>query len=154
MRDSYGGAFMFSIVFVFIVLFVSFLTITVNFAKVFRIKNTIIDILEQSQYVMNGTDWHTDQVVLNKIDPYLDSFAYRNGENLGVKNHCKDQGGLLTKYGACIVKIQNRDTEAGSYYRVFVYITGSIPVLGNNIVMPISGDTDIIYEPNYFDKGI
>lgn len=152
MRDSYGGAFMFSIVFTFIVLFISFLAITVNYAKVFRIKNGVIDILEQNQY---SNDDYRKSAVIDEIDSYLAEFGYTNGGNTGISNHCQDEGGEFTKNGACIVELDasdKRDSSAGIYYRVYVYIVGSIPLLGNNIVMPISGDTDIIYAPDYYEE--
>ena len=50
MRDAFGGTFMIEILMVFVVLFVSFTAVMVNVAKTFRIKNQIINIVEQTQY--------------------------------------------------------------------------------------------------------
>ena len=50
MRDAFGGTFLIEILMVFVVLFVSFTAVIVNVAKTFRIKNQVINIVEQTQH--------------------------------------------------------------------------------------------------------
>ena len=47
MRDAFGGEFMIRLMMVFIVVYVGFGAISLNYAKTFRLKNKIIDIIEQ-----------------------------------------------------------------------------------------------------------
>ena len=49
MRDSFGGAFMFRLMLVFIFIFVAFSAVSFNYAKAFRIKNKVIDFIEQNE---------------------------------------------------------------------------------------------------------
>ena len=50
MRESFGGAFMLKLVIVFIVVYISFMAVAINYAKAFRVKNNVINILEQHQF--------------------------------------------------------------------------------------------------------
>jgi len=49
MRDAFGGTFMIQILLVFIVIYVGFIGIAINYGRAFRIKNYIIDFLEEYQ---------------------------------------------------------------------------------------------------------
>ena len=49
MRDAFGGVFMMRLMLVFIVVFVGFGAISLNYAKAFRIKNKVIDLIEQQE---------------------------------------------------------------------------------------------------------
>ena len=50
MRDAIGGTFMLRILIIFIVLYIVFMCFAVSYAKTFRLKNKVIDILEQQGY--------------------------------------------------------------------------------------------------------
>ena len=103
MRDAFGSTFMFKLIIVFIVFYVSFMTIAVGYAKVFKIKNEVINFLEQYQVDTDSvSDWNN--VVIGKIDPYLDRSAYRRGDNNTVKGDCSSKGGKMSSNGVCIVK--------------------------------------------------
>ena len=54
MREYFGGAFILKLLFVFIVIFVSFMAVTISYAKAFRVKNQVINIVEQNQYSGTG----------------------------------------------------------------------------------------------------
>ena len=49
MRDAFGGVFMMRLLLVFIVVLVAFAAISFKYAKSFRVKNSIIDFIEQNQ---------------------------------------------------------------------------------------------------------
>ena len=49
MRDAFGGTFMIKLGLVFLVVYVSFMAVAINYAKAFRVKNQIINIIEQYQ---------------------------------------------------------------------------------------------------------
>ena len=104
MRESFGGAFTIKVVLVFIVVYVSFMAVAVNYAKTFRVKNKVIDILEQSQY--NVTNYGD---VKDTIDSYLGNVPYLV-RNESIKNSClNDSSGVdktlnkFTNNGVCII---------------------------------------------------
>ena len=146
MRDVVGSSFMFRILIIFIVMFIVFMCFTVAYAKTFRLKNRVIDILEQSQYQgyidTERSDW--DDIALGTVDDYLASNAYDypGGDHAQISNHCANVGGNLTGNGACIV---NKDAGNNSrYYQVYVYICFWFPLFNWEIVMPVGGETDVI----------
>ena len=97
MRESFGGAFMIKLAIIFIVIYVSFMAVAINYAKAFRIKNRLIDYVEQSQFT------HGDNNTLDEINDYLGSMAYHVDIDDDV---CKDDNHNYDylENGACIVK--------------------------------------------------
>lgn len=51
MRDAFGGVFMIRLFLVFIVIYVAFAAVSLNYAKAFRIKNKIIDLVEKNEII-------------------------------------------------------------------------------------------------------
>ena len=49
MRDAFGGVFMIRLFLVFIVIYVAFTAVSLNYAKAFRIKNEIISFIEENE---------------------------------------------------------------------------------------------------------
>ncbi|MDD3305005.1 MAG: hypothetical protein PHT75_02630, partial [Bacilli bacterium] len=67
MRESVGATFLIKIMVVFIVLYNSMLAIAVNYAMVFRVKNQIINLLEQYEGCVGAR---------NNIEAYINSVGY------------------------------------------------------------------------------
>lgn len=138
MRESFGGAFIIKLLLVFIIVYISFMAIAINYAKAFRVKNQVINIIEQNQYT--GDD---DQLVISKIDSYLSSVAYNYSENNKIKDNCDSfKESKLTDNRACIVPLGNEDAR---YYKVITYIAIDFPFFDISMVIPISGETKMIY---------
>lgn len=133
MRDAIGGTFMLRILIIFIVLYIVFMCFAVSYAKTFRLKNKVIDILEQQGY---------DD---DEINAYLDSNAYYfpGANHSQVSNHCAKVSGNLTINGACIVP---KDSGNNSYYQVYLYIVYYFPFFHWEVVMPVGGETEVIPE--------
>lgn len=136
MRDAIGGTFMLRILIIFIVLYIVFMCFAVSYAKTFRLKNKVIDILEQQGY---------DDSSVVEIDDYLDSNAYDfPGTNHSqVSNHCPNASENLTIKGACIVP---KDSGNNRYYQVYLYIVYYFPFFHWEVVMPVGGETEVIPE--------
>ena len=152
MRDAFGSTFMFKLIIIFIVFYVSFMTIAVSYAKVFRVKNGVIDILEQYQYDSNAFN---AQNIIDKVDNYLKEFPYNEGRNNNVENMCKADyenknresdktfSYKFTENGACII---GTDLGEGSvFYEVVVYLVVSFPLFNQDFVIPIRGETTTIH---------
>ena len=150
MRDAFGSTFMFKIIIIFIVFYVSFMTIAVSYAKAFRVKNGVIDILEQYQYDSEGS---RKQDVINKVDEYLKSFPYDEGDNQNVKNLCKKDShnensseetfeNQFTENGVCIIRTDLGENSV--FYEVVTYLVISFPVVSYDFIIPIRGETTTI----------
>ena len=53
MRDAFGGAFMIKLMLIFLVIYVCFIAVALNYAKAFKAKNGIIDLIENSWLKLN-----------------------------------------------------------------------------------------------------
>lgn len=51
MRDSFGGVFMIRLFLVFIFIYVAFSAISINYAKAFKLKNSIISFIEEKEII-------------------------------------------------------------------------------------------------------
>lgn len=131
MRDAFGSTFMFKIIIIFIVAYVSFMTIAVNYAKTFRIKNGVINILEQYQYEDEGSGW----LYVDVLNDYLLRGPYKVKSSDVGSNHC--DGRDFIAEGVCVKKNDN-------YYVVTVYMVAKFPFLDLKLVIPISGETEDI----------
>ena len=155
MRESFGGAFIIKLVLVFIVIYISFMAIAVEYGKTFRVKNYIINKLEQSQY--SGTA--SENAVLEEIAIKLGNIGYNRDEIGNSKcrgtNNTSSSTELFIKStdivsttsklggGYCLQKI---DDGYGHYYKVTTYITGELKFFNIPVSIPVSGETKIIYQ--------
>ena len=151
MRDAFGGTFMFKLIIIFIVMYVTFATIAVSYAKTFRLKNKVIDIIEQSQYDYKGSSTvdvaFSANSVINEVDKFLARNNYNHREK--VEEYCNNtvENGLrsqVTFQGACILPIKYKvgKSQERYYYRVTLYMVVSIPLINYDAVIPISGETE------------
>lgn len=143
MRESFGGAFMIKLVLIFIVIYISFMAVAINYAKAFRVKNNIINILEQYKYSGNKSD-----VAFKKVEEYLPKVPYRNG-NDKIKQKCDQQASLqrvdhnYSDFGVCLLNISGNTTP--KYFKVVTYISIDFPFFNIHMIIPISGETKSIY---------
>ena len=91
MSESFGGAFIIKLILVFIVIYITFMGVAVNYAKVFRVKNHVINIVEQNQFDIGVTKERQDMYRI--VDTYLSSVPYDLNGNLFVGNDCPTTGG-------------------------------------------------------------
>ena len=145
MRDSFGGTFMIQLLLIFIVIYVSFMAVALNYAKAFRVKNGVINILEQQQY--DGT--YNDPAI-DDVNAYLNSIPYKYGSNDELRKSCMnsavenvdDKVPIFTDNGVCIVPLG----ESGrNYYKVITYIPIKFDFFNLKFHIAISGETNIIY---------
>lgn len=85
MRDAFGGVFMIRLMLVFVFVFVTFTAISLNYAKAFRVKNTIIDFVEQEE-LMSLETLSKDSNRLAKLDKILDDANYNKECQTGYSN--------------------------------------------------------------------
>lgn len=142
MRDAIGSTVMFKILIIFIVFYIVFMCFAVSYAKTFRLKNGVIDIIEQSQFQFGTVDSATNKLSGSDISPindYLEKNAYSFFSQ--VNDHCKSVGGGTTASGACIVPMDDGNER---YYQVYLYIVFKFSFFNWEIVMPVGGETTII----------
>lgn len=146
MREAFGGTFMLKLALVFIIIYISFMALALNYAKAFRVKNGVINIIEQYQFAGDA-----DNFTKGKIVEYLESAGYIfEDKDKTLENYCNNSAGpsnndyIFTERGACIIP-RIREGTIDSYYEVLTFIHIQLPFLGISMTIPIKGETKIIY---------
>ena len=118
MRDAFGGVFMMRLMLVFITILVAFSAVSLNYAKAFRVKNKIIDVIEQAEI----QDIKYVSSYSKKIDDIVENASYD-------KSHCKngpitnEEGDTIgeCRSGVIITIDKKHSTSEYIYYNVITY---------------------------------
>lgn len=137
MRDAVGGTFMINVLLVFLAVYIAFIAVALNYAKAFRVKNRIIDIIEQNEGISDYTDVGSNSV-LGEINTYLKSVSY----------YVKLEGNKNSKYGVCFdegycIEEPTGNSKYGkdTYYKVTTFIKLDFPMFNLSFTIPITGET-------------
>ena len=107
MRDSVGGTFMIYVLLIFLAVYIVFVAVAFNYARAFRVKNKVIDIIEQNEGIQEMESSSNLQGitsgVFGQINSYLQSVSYRVND-IG-KSNCEGYDYINTDRGYCIAKI-------------------------------------------------
>lgn len=130
MREAFGGGFMIKLVLVFIVIYTCFMAVAVNYARAFRVKNHLINLVEQTQYKTGDS--------VEVFDNYLDSVSYVGPyDSDNRRNSCTGTGGVWLSKGACIAPVCSGDK---CYYQVTTFITIDVPLI-TRMSLSVKGET-------------
>ena len=145
MRDAFGGAFMIQIFLIFILIYICFTAMALNYAKAFKVKNAIIEYLESSE-ISNIEEVNANE--LTSLITYIETeILNKYNYNLSASNICNTTHPFIElinaenkKYGYCFnagVVIEQTgegiNTE-GIYYTVSTYVGWKMPFL-NTLLM-------------------
>ena len=137
MKEAMGTSLVFSLIMLFIAVLIAILVGSISFSKGFKIRNRIIDRIEEYQ----GFDLDTHSV----IQKDLKDIGYKIVSDVDCKE--RDGGEILTPtyndYNYCVYRYS---TTRGNYYGVTIYIQVDIPLIGEYIKIPVYGETRVIYE--------
>jgi len=151
-KESIGGTFTFQLVIIFILIFVSFVTLTINYTRTYAIKNEVLSFIEKNEGL---TDKPGGAIEL--INNYL---TYNNYATMGVCD--EDHYGVnnLTinsyekvvkgeKYYYCVKKVNNASATHPHrvYYDIVVFFRFNIPVMGDIFSFRATGTTNDIMTP-------
>ena len=133
MRDAFGGAFMIRLFLVFIFIYMFFTAIALNYARAFKVKNMVIDYLEDNEISsiekMNAGEFqkmsdYFEKEILGKLNYRLPK-EEMNCKGKGSGEVYCDNGIRITEKSMKYIKADNM----GVYYRVETYFTWSVPFL-------------------------
>ncbi len=108
MRDAFGGTFTMNFLLVFIFIYIAFTAVSLNYAKAFKVKNAVIDFVEQNEIIdlddyfsagyWDGPLYHVSAATKNpsKLDEVLKKLSYHQTCDLLGYEEGKRQD---TKYG-------------------------------------------------------
>ena len=107
MRDAFGGAFFIKLMLIFFALYISFIAIALSYTKAFRVKNSIIN------YIEEHGDY--DTAIQDTIDEYVSGMDYYVS-SVGP-NSSRVQYSTCNSRGYCVFE-KASDEVRGKYYEV------------------------------------
>lgn len=137
MREAFGGTFTIQLILVFLAIYIGFIAVALNYAKAFRVKNQIINLIEQNEGI-EDTEWTNQSGVIGKINDYLGQMSYFveiNNANTDTL-HCYENGYCIEEYSLGSV-----DEINSVYYKVTTYVKIDLQVFRLNFTIPITGET-------------
>lgn len=131
MREAIGGTLLIQLVMFFIVIYVAFLAIAINYSITFRVKNQIITLIEEYEGYDNAK-------------PYIEEYV----SNVG---YYKANGGFTISKDVCVNNtngycIEELTSTRGKYYKVTTYVSFDFPIIGQLTNFPVSGETRVIFD--------
>ena len=153
MREAIGGTWITQLVIIFMLLFVAFLALSLNYTKAFKVKNELLSIIEKNEGVTTGDDG-----TIGIINNYLKINGYKISktceiDSYGVTDLNNNTIELVTnnrkKYYYCIRKIASpsSNNEGKVFYKVNIFFYFNLPVLGDIFTFDINGATGDIINP-------
>ena len=135
MKEGIGGTFMIYVFLVFLAVYITFLAVAFNYARAFRVKNKVIDIIEQNEGIDDFSDIGG---TLGQIETYLGQVSY--GVTGIDRNDCPETeyNYINDERGYCIDKVTGTN---GDYYKVKTFIKLEIPFLDLGFTIPVKGET-------------
>ena len=160
MRDAIGGVFTLQIILVFVLLINGYMAYSVNYTRAFRVKNEIINIIEQKEGFTEGEKGAKGEITaLVKRAGYglsaVQQQAVRSKNNVDGW-YCNGSEGYCVK---CTDNTGNNKLNSddasyrGVYYSVKTYVNMDIPILnriftGLPDMLSANGDTKTVYAKN------
>lgn len=137
MEDSIGAAFLLKMLLIFIAVFVIFIAVAINFARAFRIKNQIINRIEQSEGFTETAMGEIDEDLRNANYNYHDLATTRCNDKAYGRGYCVET-----------FEVDNDDGLSRVYYKVTTFLVIDIPLIKTDIPVNISGETKMIERIN------
>lgn len=155
MKGAIGNAFILNMVITFIIIFFTLLIGSMAYTKAYKTKNYLLNEIDRFVSVNQNTiisrgAWDA------RVNEYLQKTGYAMNESDSYKNSCpsKENYKIYTeisskkgRYDYCIYynnKSKNEDTiteHSRTTFMVLVYMKLDLPVIGNFIKIPITGET-------------
>lgn len=149
MRDAFGGVFMIRLLLVFIVIYVAFSAISLNYAKAYRIKNSVISAIEESE-ITTLDDIDKNEEFLTKLDVIVASTNYAkecNSKLYDGKGYYRDGQSILSYCHSGIVIENAKSTKKEVNYTVYTFAGWELQTL--NMVLGLAGKDQTGESPIY-----
>lgn len=143
MRETIGATWVYQLVIVFMLIFVAFLALTMNYTKAFKVKNDVLSIVEKYEGFSKKS--------ISIINNYLLSNGYKTMNNchtgeMGSQDLKSDVLKTATSgqmYYYCVSKIPTATEKRASRakYRIRTFFRFDLPVIGHLYTFEVEGVT-------------
>lgn len=150
MREAIGGTWIMQLVIIFMLVFVGFLALALNYSKAFQMKNDILTMIEKKEGVNSES--------LKLINNYLASNRYSLTKSCpkgsyGVsdltRNAISQVQNNTQKYYYCLQKVssETKNSPKKAYYKVELFFKFNLPIIGDIFTFSVPGATNDIIVP-------
>lgn len=147
MRTSIGGVWLIGLVVTFMLIFVSFLSLSISYNKVFKIKNETLTFIEKYEGLKDGSGG-----AVQLINNYLiqNNYNTKSGCEVGEYGSRNLNSSSLEyvsnkneKYYYCVSKKNTKinGLPNRSKYLVTFFFNFNLPVIGNLLTFKVTGET-------------
>ena len=145
MREAVGSTFLFKLMIIFIFFFASFLAIAINYSQAFRVKNQVINLIEQYE----GLSEENQERIANLINGsgYYRVASCTCDKDFNCNNRTGDNlngGSIDNTNGLCIRRLTTGADGTDAYYSVTTFVSFNLPIVGNFFTFPVKGETKVI----------
>lgn len=128
MRDAFGGTFMIQILIVFIIIYVGFTAVALNYAKAFKAKNIVVSYLEDNEISSLEMTAEADSAMREYFEKEVVgnlNYVYPVSCKATSSNEkCYSDIGIVIEQ---IEPSQNYRNKLGTYYKVTTYFGFQLP---------------------------
>lgn len=157
MREAIGGTWLTQLVIIFMLVFVAFLALSLNYTKAFKMKNEVLTIIEKYEGL---TDKEEGSIAI--INNYLKSNGYHITKgcpegSYGIRSldNTTATGPIdkndKSKYYYCVTKFKKNEIsdkdKKKAYYKVNLFLKFNLPVLGDIFTFEVNGTTGDVAFP-------
>ncbi len=160
MREAIGTSYVVNFIITFFILFILVFLATLSYTKAFKVKNKIVDVIEEYEGDVVDTSSQLKSEPQSDINSKLGQIGYRVSDKKTCKKNGRYEGNAFkgenvvkeiskndtSNYHYCIYQI---DTGKGKYYGVVTYIYFDIPIVGSTVEIPVYGETKTFTEIKY-----
>ncbi len=153
MKESISNAMVFNIVIVFVIILIGFFVGSLSYSKAYKVTNRIVEVLEKERDYNEAAKEEIKQWLENGTEAGS-GIGYRRNTNPGANNSCPSfnapNGGTVTNetltndYEYCVYRVEDCAKEGkkcGYYYHVTSFMYFDVPIVGDLIRIPVSGET-------------
>lgn len=155
MKEAIGGSWIFGIVIAFVAFFAGYVSLSLNYSKIYRVKDEVVILLQNYNGINNES--------IKAISKYVNDVGYRNYGNcepetdsqtactVGVDsrqvtdNESYNYAKTLNNVNYCVEKIITKDNAA--YYQVTLFFKVDLPIVRQLFGMNVQGETAVLVSP-------
>jgi hypothetical protein len=160
MRQAIGGAWLYSIVIVFMMFMIAYVSASLNYSRAYKVKTQVVNIIEEYQGITNDTTKKVAQIISANgytTTRYCSDVIESGTKYIGILNTTKVKrtAGVPGASGekaqhVCITRTSYKapgSLYTDYYYDVSMFFKFNIPIFGDIFVFTVRGETNSIYYP-------
>lgn len=152
MREATGGSLLLYLVIFFVGVIVLFFASMLSYSKAYRVKNRIINILEEKNMCASNLFDEQKDELNSEIETELTRIGYNYSSKSKECNFNTDKKNCSLQfsgdnYNYCICKVDLRDSDGnskGCYYEVITFTQFEFPIIKDVLTSEVHGETKII----------